>query len=98
MATASTIATPATPLLGIAPVLYRISVNEYERMVDAGGKAGIDNTSGRCRSARAPFYVRGWRSANSISSARDRGGAWRWAPTALLTSPAWRLRNLEFRM
>jgi Uma2 family endonuclease len=48
MTTASTIATPTTPLLGIAPVLYRISVNEYDRMVEAGvfGEARIELIQG----------------------------------------------------
>jgi Uma2 family endonuclease len=48
MTTAATIATPATPLLGIAPVLYRISVDEYDRMVEAGvfGDARIELIQG----------------------------------------------------
>jgi Uma2 family endonuclease len=48
MTTAATIATPATPPLGIAPVLYRISVDEYDRMVEAGvfGDARIELIQG----------------------------------------------------
>jgi Uma2 family endonuclease len=48
MTTASTIATPAPPLAGIAPVLYRISVGEYDRMVEAGvfGDARIELVQG----------------------------------------------------